>query len=78
MRPVALGLLPILIGATWVHYGAGWVFSNENGGWEYPAFLVAVSVASALLGPGKFALKLPSFGNQAKTLEPKSLEPGAA
>lgn len=70
VRPVALGLLPILIGATWVHYGAGWVFSNENGGWEYPAFLVAVSIASALLGPGKFALRLPAFGKKAQALEP--------
>ena len=70
VRPVALGLLPVLIGATWVHHGAGWVFSNENGGWEYPAFLVVVSIASALLGPGKFALRLPRSVKAEKALEP--------
>ena len=59
VRSVNLALLPVLLGALYVHFGAGWVFSNENGGWEYPAFLIAASVASALLGPGKFALKLP-------------------
>ncbi|HEU4923689.1 MAG TPA: DoxX family protein, partial [Burkholderiales bacterium] len=26
-RVVALGLIPILLGATWVHAGNGWVFS---------------------------------------------------
>ncbi|MEM8815521.1 MAG: DoxX family protein [Pseudomonadota bacterium] len=59
VRGVALTLIPVLMGALYVHFGAGWVFSNENGGWEYPAFLIAASVAVALLGPGRFALKLP-------------------
>ena len=63
VRAVNLALLPVLIGATYVHWSAGWVFSNANGGWEYPAFLIATSIASALLGPGKFALTLPAFGN---------------
>ncbi len=62
VRAVNLSLLPVLIGALYVHWGAGWVFSNANGGWEYPAFLIATSIASALLGPGKFALALPAFG----------------
>ena len=35
--------IPILAGATWVHIGNGWVFSNANGGWEYPVFLIAGS-----------------------------------
>ncbi|MEM1089738.1 MAG: DoxX family protein [Pseudomonadota bacterium] len=61
VRAVNLALLPILLGAIFVHWNAGWVFSNANGGWEYPAFLIAASLASALLGPGKFALKVPSF-----------------
>ncbi|HSD75691.1 MAG TPA: DoxX family protein [Steroidobacteraceae bacterium] len=51
-RAVALTLIPILIGATWVHLGNGWVFSNAGGGWEYPAFLIVVSVAVALLERG--------------------------
>jgi len=55
-RLVALGLIPVLIGATWVHAGNGWVFSAANGGWEYPVFLIAASLAAALLGDGKYAL----------------------
>ena len=45
---VALGLLPVLFGALWVHSGNGWVFSAAGGGWEYPLFLIVVSVAVAL------------------------------
>lgn len=71
VRSVNLALLPVLLGALYVHFGAGWVFSNENGGWEYPAFLIAASVASALLGPGKFALKLPAPLRRAE-LEPSA------
>ncbi len=55
-RWVALALVPVLIGATWVHLGNGWVFSAANGGWEYPVFLIAVSLVQALLGDGAFAL----------------------
>ena len=55
-RWVALALVPVLLGATWVHMGNGWVFSGANGGWEYPVFLIAVSFASALLGSGAYAL----------------------
>ena len=55
-RIVALGLIPILIGATWVHAGNGWVFSAANGGWEYPVFLMAASLVAALLGDGKYAV----------------------
>ena len=55
-RVVALGLIPILAGATWVHAGNGWVFSAANGGWEYPVFLMAASLVLALLGNGKYAL----------------------
>ena len=57
-RWVALALVPILAGATWVHAANGWVFSAQNGGWEYPVFLIAASVVLALLGDGKFALTL--------------------
>lgn len=55
-RWVAIALVPILIGATWVHAGNGWVFSAPNGGWEYPVFLIAASLVQALLGDGRFAL----------------------
>jgi putative oxidoreductase len=45
---VSLALIPILAGAFWAHAGNGWVFSNANGGWEYPLFLIVVSVVVAL------------------------------
>lgn len=50
-RAVALALVPILIGATWAHIGNGWVFSNENGGWEYPLYLIVISLVVALQAP---------------------------
>lgn len=46
-RVVSLGLIPILIGATWAHIGNGWVFSNANGGWEYPLYLIVISIVVA-------------------------------
>jgi putative oxidoreductase len=55
-RWVALALLPVLVGAVWVHAGNGWVFSAQNGGWEYPLFLIAASLVQALLGNGRYAL----------------------
>ncbi len=59
VRATALGLLPILLGATFVHFGSGWLFSSPSGGWEYPAFLVLTSVALVMLGPGRFVLRFP-------------------
>ena len=47
-RWVALGLVPVLLGAMWVHLGNGWVFSAPNGGWEYPLFLIVISIVVAL------------------------------
>jgi putative oxidoreductase len=47
-RWVALALVPVLMGATWVHAGNGWVFNAPNGGWEYPLFLIVISVVVAL------------------------------
>jgi len=32
------------------------VFTAPNGGWEYPAFLIAVSLVQFLLGDGAYAL----------------------
>ncbi len=55
-RWVALALLPVLFGAAWVHIGNGWVFSAQGGGWEYPLYLIVLSVAQALLGDGAHAL----------------------
>lgn len=56
VRWVALLQLPVLLGALVVHGGNGWVFSNEHGGWEFPAFWVVAQVILALLGDGAAAL----------------------
>lgn len=56
-RWVSLALLPILLGALLVHAGNGWVFSNPNGGWEYPLFLALMSLVHLLLGDGQWAVK---------------------
>lgn len=55
-RWVAAALVPVLLGALWAHSGNGWLFTAQNGGWEYPAFLAAAAAALALLGDGRFAL----------------------
>jgi putative oxidoreductase len=56
-RLVSIALIPILLGAFWVHSGNGWVFSAANGGWEYPLFLIIVSGVVALLGNGAYAIE---------------------
>ena len=56
-RKVALALIPVLLGATYVHLGNGWVFSNANGGWEYPLFLTLATIVQALLGAGQYAVR---------------------
>jgi putative oxidoreductase len=63
-REVAAALIPILVGAFWVHSGNGWVFSNAGGGWEYPLYLIVLSGAQVLLGEGAFALPQLSFSSQ--------------
>ena len=56
-RLVSLAMVPVLAGTIlFVHGANGWSFGNEGGGWEYSAFLIAASVAVALIGPGAFAL----------------------
>ena len=59
-RVFAAIAVPVLIGATWAHIGNGWLFTNANGGWEYPMLLVFATIAQALLGDGAFALKVPT------------------
>ena len=56
-RAVALVLTPVLVGAFLVHAGNGWLFTNANGGWEYPLFLVVAGLAIVLGGDGAFALR---------------------
>lgn len=55
-RWVSAALIPVLLGATWAHVGNGWLFTAQNGGWEYPAFLTLAAATQALLGDGKYAL----------------------
>jgi putative oxidoreductase len=53
---VPLGL--DLIGAiVKVHAANGWLFTNKDGGWEYPAFWLVSLVVLLLLGDGAHALK---------------------
>lgn len=56
-RLAAVGVLPVLLGALWVHSGNGWVFSAEGGGWEFPLFWAVVQVAILLLGSGRYAVR---------------------
>ena len=56
-RYVSVALLPVLLVAAWVHLPNGMIFSNANGGWEYPVFLIIASVVQALIGDGALALK---------------------
>ncbi|MGF7161958.1 putative oxidoreductase [Rhodoligotrophos appendicifer] len=57
-RVVAILLTPILIGAiVLVHGAAGWQFSAQGGGWEFPAFWIVALVVQALIGDGAMALR---------------------
>lgn len=56
VRAVSLLALPILIGATIQHWPAGWMFSRQGGGWEFPAFWTVTLLVQAGLGAGAHAL----------------------
>ena len=56
-RYVAATLIPVLLGATWAHAGNGWLFTAQNGGWEYPAFLTVAALVQSLLGDGAWSAK---------------------
>jgi putative oxidoreductase len=64
-RAVALALIPIMIGAVITHAGNGWMFTNANGGWEYPLLLCVLLVAQAFAGAGAYALD-PVLGRLAR------------
>lgn len=67
-RYVALALVPVLVGSLWVHSGNGWLFSSEQGGWEYSLFLTFAALASALLGDGAYSLKSILTGNRSSAV----------
>lgn len=58
-RLVALGLVPILLGAIATHWKAGFYFTSQGGGWEFPAFLLVLVGVQTLVGDGAFAVRLP-------------------
>lgn len=62
-RYIALLLIPLIVGTiVTVHGKNGWLFSNKDGGWEYPAFWAAALLVQFLLGDGILALvHSPSF-----------------
>ncbi len=56
-RIVALALSLILLGSIYTpHFASGFLFSNANGGWEFPAFWALTLWALALLGDGAYAV----------------------
>ena len=56
-RWVAIALIPLILGTIYLVHGKnGWLFSNKDGGWEYPAFWTAALVAVFLLGDGAATL----------------------
>lgn len=65
-RAVALGLVPVLMGAALVHLPNGWVFSNPGGGWEFPVFWIFANLVQALLGDGALALRSPLASGNAR------------
>ena len=56
-RWVALLLVPLILGTiVLVHGKAGWLFTNKDGGWEFPALWTVGLLVLALLGDGSAAL----------------------
>lgn len=65
-RIVSAALVPVLLGAAYFgHGGAGFNWSNPNGGWEYPVMWAVVQAALVALGDGAWAL-LPSNKQSAR------------
>lgn len=58
VKEISLAIIPLMLGTIiFVHGDKGWLFSNEGGGWEYPAFLAVAALAQFFLGKGCLALK---------------------
>lgn len=56
-RWVALALVPLILGTiVTVHGRKGWLFSNQDGGWEFPAFWAVSLLVVFLMGDGAATL----------------------
>jgi len=54
---VALALIPLILGTIFmVHGSKGWLFTNEGGGWEFPALWTAALLVQVLLGSGALSV----------------------
>ena len=54
---IAIALIPLILGTIYMVHGSnGWVFANNGGGWEFPAFWAVTLVVQALLGSGAYSL----------------------
>lgn len=71
-RVASIALLPVLAGALMVHAPNGWLFTAQNGGWEYPAFLIAAAFAHILVGDGAFAARPASLPAPSAAALPKA------
>jgi putative oxidoreductase len=65
VKIVAAVVLPVLLGAAYVHIGNGWLFTNKNGGWEFPVLLVMLAI-SLLVHDIQFAAMRPTGTHKAK------------
>ena len=52
--PLALEMFGTIVLAQGAN---GWLFTNKDGGWEFPAFWMVCLIALYLLGDGAMALK---------------------
>jgi putative oxidoreductase len=56
-RYAALVLIPLILGTiVFAHGKNGWMFSNKDGGWEFPAFWAVSLAVQYLLGDGAWAV----------------------
>jgi putative oxidoreductase len=59
-RLAAVGIAVTMAVAMFkVHFANGFLLSNEGGGYEYTLVLLLVSIAVAILGPGRLAIADP-------------------
>lgn len=57
VRVMAAAGAAVLAGAAiFAHFQNGFLFTNTNGGWEYPVFWCAALIAQGLLGAGAWSL----------------------